>query len=860
MMSRTTRDLGSEMRTGLSEAAAAERLQNEGYNDLPTARYRGFLVIATEVLREPMFLLLVACGAIYLVLGDPHEALMLLGFVVLITGVTLYQEHKTERALEKLRDLASPRALVIREERQRRIPGREVVRDDLLLLEEGDRVPADALVLSATNLSVDESLLTGESVPVRKIAADDSPVMQPPGGDDLPFVYSGTLVVHGHGLAQARQTGSRTALGRIGKALEAVEPEQTPMQAETRRVVRLLAVAGILLCVIVAVVYGVTRGHWLDGILASLTLAMAIIPNEFPVVLTLFLSLGAWRLSRAQLLTRRIPAVETLGATTVLCVDKTGTLTLNQMSVAMLAADGRYFDLRVRPPGQLPEHFHTLVEFGILASQRAALDPIDRALKRLGDAYLAQTEHLHNDWSLVQEYPLSRQLLALSRVWRSPDGQDYIIAGKGAPEAIADLCHFDDGRLRELSASITTMTDQGLRVLGVARSRFRTVQLPSQQHDFDFEFLGLVGFEDPVRPTALDAIRECRAAGIRVVIITGDYPATAAHVSRRVGLPSGTIVTGPEIDTMDDATLRQRIESIDIFARVVPEQKLRLVNALKANGEIVAMTGDGVNDAPALRAAHIGLAMGQRGTDVAREAAALVLLDDDFSSLVHGIRQGRKIFDNLTKAMTYILAIHIPIAGLSLLPVVVNWPLVLLPIHIAFLHLIIDPACSVVFEAEPAADDVMRRPPRDPREPLLGRRTVAYSLLQGLVTFGVLATLYGVVLRSGQGELEARALTFTALIIANLGLILANRSWGLTILTTLRVRNPALWWVAGGALVFLAVTLSIPAARGVFRFSPIHVDDLAICVVAGLIPVLFFEVFKMTRRVPRSHRLSSPPQ
>ena len=293
MMSRTTRDLGSEVRTGLSETAAAERLRSEGYNDLPTARYRGLLVIATEVLREPMFLLLVACGAIYLVLGDPHEALMLLGFVVLITGVTLYQEHKTERALEKLRDLASPRALVIREERQRRIPGREVVRDDLLLLDEGDRVPADALVLSATNLSVDESLLTGESVPVRKTAADDSPVMQPPGGDDLPFVYSGTLVVHGHGLAQARQTGSRTALGRIGKALEAVEPEETPMQAETRRVVRLLAVAGILLCVIVAVVYGVTRGHWLDGILASLTLAMAIIPNEFPVVLTLFLSLGA---------------------------------------------------------------------------------------------------------------------------------------------------------------------------------------------------------------------------------------------------------------------------------------------------------------------------------------------------------------------------------------------------------------------------------------------------------------------------------------------------------------------------------------------------------------------------------------
>jgi Ca2+-transporting ATPase len=850
-MSRTTQDLASAGQPGLSEAAAAERLRGEGYNDLPTAGQRGFLAIAAEVLREPMFLLLVACGAVYIVLGDPHEALMLLGFVVLITGMTLYQEHKTERALEKLRDLASPRALVIRDGAQRRIPGREVVRDDLVLLEAGDRVPADALVLSATNLSVDESLLTGESVPVRKTAAAAPAAMRPPGGDDLPFVYSGTLVVHGHGLARVEQTGSRTALGRIGKALEAIAPEQTPMQAETRRVVHLLAGAGILLCVIVAVVYGLTRGHWLEGILASLTLAMAIIPNEFPVVLTLFLSLGAWRLSRAHLLTRRIPAVETLGATTVLCVDKTGTLTLNQMSVTMLAAEGRYLDLSVHPPEELPEEFHTLVEFGILASQREALDPMDRALKRVGDMYLAKTEHIHNDWSLVQEYPLSQQLLALSRVWRSPDGRDYIIAAKGAPEAIADLCHFDDAHRRELGASIAQLTDRGLRVLGVARSLFRPVELPSQQHDFDFELLGLVGFEDPVRPAAPDAIRECRAAGIRVVIITGDYPATAVHVARQVGLSSGMVVTGPEIDAMEDTTLRQRITSVDIFARVVPEQKLRLVNALKAAGEIVAMTGDGVNDAPALRAAHIGLAMGQRGTDVAREAAALVLLDDDLSSLVHGIRQGRRIFDNLVKAMTYILAIHVPIAGLSLLPVVFTWPLILLPIHIAFLHLIIDPACSVVFEAEPAADDVMRRPPRNPRERLFGRPTVVISLLQGLVTFGVLAILYGIVLRSGQGELEARALAFTSLIIANLGLILANRSWSRTIVAILRVRNPALWWVAGGALAFLALTLSVPAARKVFRFSPVHAGDAAICVLAGLLPVLLFEVFKMTRLARR---------
>jgi len=834
---------------GLSDAEVSERLRQDGYNDLPTTRHRGLVAIAADLLREPMFLLLVSCGVIYVVLGDPQEAFMLVGFVFLITGLTLYQEHKTERALDRLRDLASPRALVIRDGQQLRIPGREVVRDDLLLLAEGDRVPADAVLLTASNLSVDESLLTGESVPVRKVAAEGPAAFAPPGGDDLPFVFSGTLVVHGHGLAAVERTGPRTELGKIGRALEAVTPEETPLKRETQRVVRVLAVVGVFLCVLVAVIYALSRGQWLEGALAGLTLAMAIMPNEFPVVLTLFLSLGAWRLSRVQVLTRRVPAVETLGATTVLCVDKTGTLTLNQLSVAMLFTSGEFFDLRAPSETPLPEPFHELVEFSILASQRDALDPIDHALKTLGNDHLAATEHLHDDWSLVQEYPLSKRLLALSRVWRSPDGDDYIIAAKGAPEAIADLCHFDDDRARELAASIAGMTDPGLRVLGVARARFHRAQLPPEQHDFDFEFLGLVGLVDPVRPAAAGAVRECYDAGIRVVIITGDYPATASYVARQIGLASpGRVVTGPELNALDEAGLRELITSTNIFARVVPEQKLRLVNALKASGEIVAMTGDGVNDAPALKAAHIGLAMGQRGTDVAREAAALVLLDDDFSSLVHAIRQGRRIFDNLTKAMTYILAIHVPIAGLSLLPVCFGWPLVLLPVHIAFLHLIIDPACSIVFEGEPADRNIMRRPPRDPAQRLFGRRVLSVSLLQGLSTLLVLAVVYGIALYRGQGELEARALTFTALIITNLGLILTNRSWSAPLSAMLRVPNAAMWWVLGGAAAFLGVVLYVPVVRDLFRFSFLHSDDLGICLLAGGGPIVVFEVFKLRAR------------
>jgi len=842
--------------TGLAENQAAERLLRDGPNELPSAKQRGVFAIAAGVAREPMFLLLLVCGAIYFFLGEAQEALMLFGFVVFIAAITLYQERKTERTLEALHDLSSPRALVIRGGHQKRIAGRDVVRDDMVVLVEGDRVPADAVLLSTTSLLTDESVLTGESVPVRKIAAPiaaagDTQIVRP-GGDDLPFVYSGTLVVQGQGYARVLETGAQTELGRIGKALQSVETEDTPLQREMGRLVRNLAIFGLSLCVLVTVVFGLTRANWLNGILAGITLAMAILPNEFPVVLAIFMALGAWRISRQQVLTRHTPAVETLGSATVLCVDKTGTLTMNQMKVGKLFALGQFYDLQARAHDELPEDFHQLVEFSILASQRDPFDPMDRALKELGNFYLAGTEHIHDDWSLVREYPLSQQLLALSRVWRSPDGEDYVIGAKGAPEAIADLCHFDESQLRELSVPIATLANEGYRVLGAARSRFKQADLPIEQHDFDFEFLGLIALSDPIRPTVPAAIRECYSAGIRVVMITGDYPGTATNIARQIGLvPADKVITGPELSRLTDAELQRRIAHVNIFARVVPEQKLRLVTALKADGEIVAMTGDGVNDAPALKAAHIGIAMGERGTDVAREAADLVLLNDDFSSIEQAVKLGRRVFDNLKKAMAYLLAIHVPIAGMTLIPVLLKWPLVLLPVHIAFLHLIIDPACSVVFEAEPEEADIMRRPPRDPRERLFSRSTLALSFLQGLGVLVILVAIYGFALRRGQGEAEARALAFTTLIIANLCLILTNRSWSRTVLATARSPNKALWWVVGGALVFLGLVLYVPFLRELFLFARLHWNDLALCLGAGAVSVLWFEVFKIMVR-PRN--------
>ena len=832
--------------TGLTQEEAERILAADGPNELPSAKPRSIFAIAAEVIRQPMFLLLVGGGAIYMLLGDLQEALLLLGFVFVVMGITLHQERKTENALQALRNLSSPRARVIRSGEEKRIPGREVVRGDAVIIAEGDRVPADGVVISSLNLSVDESLLTGESVPVRKSDWDGRADTQHPGGDDEPFVYSGTLVVQGQAVLEVRKTGIRTEIGKIGRSLETLEVEKTSLETQTAKLVRNIAIVGATLSAIVVIAYGLTRGDWLHGILAGIALAMALLPEEFPVVLTIFLALGAWRISRQHVLARRMPAIEILGSATVLCVDKTGTLTLNQMSVGQLYADGENISVNEHSKDPLPEEFHALVEFSILASQRDPFDPMEKAFHRLGEQRLARTEHIHHDWVLVQQYPLAKELLAMSHVWKSPTGQNYVIAAKGAPEAITDLCHLDEERKQKLNGQIGAMADDGLRVLGVARAYFTgDGDLPGEQHDFDFEFVGLAGLVDPVRPTVPAAIRECYEAGIRVVMITGDYPATARSIARQIGLIDPEhLITGCELGAMDDMELRQRIGSVNVFARMVPEQKLRLVQALKANGEVVAMTGDGVNDAPALKASDIGIAMGGRGTDVAREAAGLVLLDDDFSSIVAAIRLGRRVFDNLRKAMAYIFAIHVPIAGLSLIPVVASWPLILLPVHIVFMELIIDPACSTVFEAEPGEADVMQRPPRDPEESVFDLKTVAMSLAQGLI---VLLVSLGVFVGARYAELgvtESRTMAFATLIVANLSLILTNVSWSRSIIGTLRSPNSAMWWVVGGAFIFLGLALYVPFLNQLFRFTRLSVADVGICLAAGLASVFWFEVLK----------------
>jgi len=832
---------------GLTQAEADARLAREGYNELPAAKPRGLLVIVLEVIREPMFLLLVAASTIYLVFGDVREAIVLLASILVVMGITIYQSRKTESALEALRDLSSPRALVLRDGVLKRIAGREVVRGDVMMLKEGDRVPADARLVSANDLRADESLLTGESVPVDKTAAEGEMPAARPGGDGLPFVYAGTMLVQGQGSAEVVAIGAQTEFGRIGKALQSIDSTPTRLQLETGVVVRRLAAGGLLLCALVVLIYGLTRGDWLAGFLAGVTLAMAILPEEFPVVLTVFLALGAWRISRHGVLTRHMPAIETLGSATVLCVDKTGTLTLNEMTVKRLVAGDEQYDVELETDSAASERLREVVDFGMLASEARPVDPMEKAIVAIGERLNPGKNAGRQHWLLVKEYPLTTALLAHAHGWNTGvAGDPCVVAIKGAPEAVAGLCRLNEADRTTLQLQIARMAGDGLRVLGVARAAFRGDAWPGSPAQFEFAWLGLIGLADPVRPTVAAAVRECQGAGIRVVMITGDYPVTARAIGRQVGLENDITITGPELQSMNDAELRSRIQTASVFARVIPEQKLRLIEAFKANGDIVAMTGDGVNDAPALKAADIGIAMGGRGTDVAREASSLVLLNDDFDSIVQAVRLGRRIYRNISNAMSYLIAVHIPTAGMAFLPLLFGWPMAFFPVHIVFFEFVIDPACSIAFEAEPSEDSAMRRPPRAVDAQLFDYSTVFLNVLQGAGVLAAVAAVYGYSLAHGS-EHEARAMAFATIIFGNAALILVNRSRENPLVKTFSNRNPALWSVIAGALAAMGLVLYVPYLRELFQVAALGPAQVVTALFAAAIGVAWFECYKVFR-------------
>ena len=835
---------------GLTTAEAARRLAADGPNTLPSDQRRLWSILMAAI-REPMFLLLIAAAVLYLALGDLHEGLLLMLMVSVTIGLTLYQEGKTERALAALRDLSSPRALVLRDGKAVRIPGPEVVCGDLLLLAEGDRVAADATLVSAANLQIDESLLTGEAWPVRKCPGSGTTSAARPGGEDLPYVWSGTLVVQGDGVARVTATGERSAIGRIGGALQQLGVERAPLQKETARLVKRLATAGIALSLLVSGIYGVLHGDWLQAALIGIALSMSLLPEEYPVILTVFPAIGGWRLSRVQVLTRRLPAIETLGSISVLCTDKTGTLTENRMRVVRLHAGAHQIDLGHGMPRDLPLEAVELAEIAALASKPQAVDPMEQAFHHLA-GQLGTQDIRQQVRHICKEYPLAPTLRAMSLAWKLADGH-CLVAAKGAPEAIAELCRFSQEQAAAMRADIDAIAAQGLRVLAVARAECAAVTLPQSQTAFQYRYLGLLALADPIRAEIPDAVRQCGEAGIRILMITGDYPGTAESIARQAGMSSTRVLSGDELDQLDAAALAARLRGTGVCARITPDQKLRIVQALKSEGEIVAMTGDGVNDAPALKAAHVGIAMGGRGTDVAREAASLVLLDDNFASIVRGIRLGRRIFANMQNAMSYVLAIHIPIAGMALLPALLGTPILLFPMQIAFLELMIDPACSLAFENEASDSDAMRRPPRDPSAPLLGRDTVTMALLCGAAAW----LLVGITYLWTLGRLppdEARAVTFSVLVIANLALIFSMLARGRSLAEELRSSNRIPLLVAAVAIAMLLATLYLPPMAKAFDFAGPAPQDLLAAAAFGMSSLAWYAIIKAAARRRKHNR------
>ena len=817
--------------TGLNAEEAAERLARIGPNEIAAGGGRSLWSILLETMREPMFLLLAGAAILYLFLGDLGEGLFLLGGASASIGLVIFQEARSERALAALREIAQPVARVLRDGREERIPAREIVPGDILLIGEGERLPADGVLVGGDVLSIDESALTGESAPVSKPPArpgEALPEQATPGAVAGPFVFGGTLVARGQGVVRVTLTGGASALGLIGESLAAIKHEQTPLQKTAGRLVGVLGLAALAFCGLVAVVYGLVLGDWVAGVLAGVTVAIALIPEEFPMVLAVFLALGAWRLATHRVLVRRSAVIETLGGASVLCVDKTGTLTENRMQVARLWTATA--DTHVEPDLALAGAAADLVRMAARASAVRPVDPMDKAVRALEG--ISQNDIGSGPDEPERVWPLRPELLAVVQLWRGADGS-FTAAAKGAPEAIFRLCRLSAQEIERLQAVISSYAEQGLRVLGAASST-GTGPFPDEPQAAAFTFGGLVGFLDPLRAEVPAALQEARGAGVQVIMITGDHPATALAIARAAGIETQAgVITGPELAALSSAGLSERLREVRVFARIIPEQKLRIVEALKSAGEVVAMTGDGVNDAPALEAAHIGVAMGRKGTDVAREAADLVLLDDSFASIVGGVRLGRRIFSNLRRALIYITAVHVPIAGLALAPILLGLPPMLLPMHVVLLELVIDPTCSLVFEAEPADEDAMRRPPRRVDEPLFGLREIGVAVLQGLGVMAAGLGLYAWLLADpAAGELEARGTGYVALVVGALVLALTDSARSGRLFAPHR---RIFWAITAAIAAVLVVMFAAPPIASIFDVAPPTPEHLLLALVAGTV-------------------------
>jgi len=788
---------------GLASDEVLRLRSRDGPNLLPAAPRRGLLQMAWEVMTQPMILLLLVTAGLYGLLGNREDAALLMLSALLVGGLAIYQAHRTERVLHALKDLSAPRCTVIRDGQALRVGSAELVCGDRLVIDEGDRLAADARLVEGGTVQVDESQLTGESLPVPK---------HPGGEGSESSLSAGSLVVQGDGVAVVTATGARTTLGRLGHSLQQLHRRPSRLEAELKQLVRRVAIMALLICLVSSSLHAWRTGSWSEGLLIGLTLAMSLIPEEFAVVWTVMLAIGAWRLARQGVLTREPQAIEALGTVSVLCVDKTGTLTRNEMTLVALHDGEAPVDVTGHAPG---ERAAALLAGAMRASLPHGIEPMDRAIFRAAGG----PPPSDGRFTLGPRLGVGPGRPWVTHWWLDNEAGGTTVWLKGAPEALLAQCSGDPALLARLAECARSWSSEGMRVLAVVGGRAdKASDDGSLPEGLALAPLGLLGFRDPLRADVPAAVAACRAAGMRVVMITGDAPLTARAIALQAGLQAAApdVLTGVALAGMSDAELRQQLASVQVFARVDPAQKLRIVQALQQRGEVVAMTGDGVNDAPALRAADIGVAMGQRGTDVAREAAALVLLNDDFASLVQAVRAGRRIFANLHQALGYLFAVHVPIVGVSLLPVLMGGPVLLLPMHVVALELIIDPACSLVFEAEPASANSMRVPPRAASARLFTLRAALRSLAVGGLSFLGVLLVQALGHRAGWSDEGLRLASLASIVAGNL-LMLA---W-------FRGRHPrgapgntALQVLIAGIGLGWAALLALPALARVFGLPP----------------------------------------
>lgn len=829
-----------QLHTGLTTAEAERRQTLYGKNELVPRKKQSFIGKALRTLTQPMFLLLLIAATVYFLLGEARDGAIMLIFVVGIISIDVIQEWRTDKTLNALRDLSAPHITVIRDGQETRIASADLVPGDVMLLTEGVKIPADGVILKCSDFCVDESTLTGEAEGVWKYPEG---AVEREGYWRKDYCYAGTLVIQGTAYVLVDTIGRATEYGKIGINVAEAPEKPTPLQQQTGALVRTCAIIALVLFALVGVVTwfntasGVGWDRLVSSILAGVTLAMAMIPEEFPVILTVFLSMGAWRLAKNHALVRRLPSVETLGAVSVLCVDKTGTITENRMTVREMWS----------PNGRDAELCETMG----LACEPNPYDPMEKAMLSYCETQGITRQHLFAG-NLITEYAFTNETKMMGHVWHHDGG--IIVAAKGSPESILPLCDLPTAGRKEAHDKVLEMSRQGLRVIAVGLLRLANeAAIPKALTDCRLTFSGLVGLADPPRSGVKEDIALCTKAGIRVVMITGDSGVTAASIARQIGMPnSGHIITGDELEQMSDEELQQQIQDVSIFSRVIPEHKMHIVRAFQANGEVVAMTGDGVNDAAALKYADIGIAMGKRGSEVSREAADLILMDDNFGTIVHTVEDGRRIYDNIRKAVGYVFVIHIPIAFASLLGPLLGIPLaslLLLPLHVVLLELIIDPTCSIVLERQPAEPDIMDRPPRGRQASLLSGGLLATSILQGLVLFAASFGTYLVMLRSTTNAELARSMGLAVIMLGNLFLVQVISSTTDFVYRTVRrlAGDKVMWAINGFTLLGLMVILYSPL-NGFLRLAPLSATQFLLVLGIAAASVLWYELVKLFRR------------